>query len=171
MSSHETISERFKPPLPAKDAARLPKRERLELLKPILRQHQDEHPGTVGDRDPLRDSRWSWLYEALGETGHGRGLLDQARAEIKREDAHGHYRERACSTIRLIEDGWNRYEAEIDYWRGIRRSEDHYTHGHIKRFHTRRAAERWTARKIREYDRYILRLIREGVYDERSYEK
>ena len=162
-------------PMPADQVAKLPKRERLELVKPHLRDH-DAQPSRGIGREPdqlgweIRETpgskaRWNWIYRALRETLHG-GELGQARSETRCEDEHGHYWEPAWGAIRVVENGWLKHEAEVGYPRSIRRSEDRYTHGA-----ERRSAERWVARKKRRYERYVLRLIAEGVYDESGYER
>lgn len=173
-------SEKFEPPMPAKEAQRLPKRDLLTLVKPVLREH-DAQPsrGMGGSADEpgweIRESeyskqRWNWIYSALGEgAGSGGGLLNRARREIRCEKEHGHYWEPAWSTIRVVQDAWIRYEAEVNYPRPIRRSSEHSTREATRKFVFKARAKRWTARKERAYARYVQRLIREGVYDESEY--
>lgn len=62
-------------------------------------------------------------------------------------------------------------EAEVDYPRPIRHSESTYTRSEERQFSTRWGADRWIARKKRAYEKYVLRLIREGVYDSYGYER
>lgn len=171
----------FLGPMSAKDAAKLPKRERLEIVKPYLREHDAQPSRGLGGRpsDPgyeIRESsfsksRWNWIYEALRERGGSSGDLGQARREIQNEDEYGHYWSPAWGTVRVVQNGWWRYEAEINYPRAIRRGEDKYVRSNESVFHTRWAAERWLRRKKRRYARYVLRLIAEGVYDDYGYER
>lgn len=176
----ETVE--FVPPMPADEAKVLPKREQLELVKPILREHDAQPSRGIGGspNDPgweVRETkaskdRWNWIYRALDEGGqHSRGFLGQARREIEAEDSYGHYWEPAGVTVRLIDDGWNRWEVEVSHPRSIRLAEDRYDHGPERKFRTRLFADRWAARCARRYEKYIKRLLAEGLYDAYGYER
>lgn len=178
----EHVPRPFEKPMPTEQARRLPKRERLELCKRLLRDHNADQAEPFyresynlsydEKRTPFwrnYESRWNFLYAALG-SGRG-GDLGQARREIECEDEHGHYWEPAWTRLRLIEDGWHKWEAEANYPRPVRMGEDRYLRDEQRRFRSKRRAEKWLAGRVRWYARYIDRLLAEGLYDEYGYER
>jgi hypothetical protein len=168
--STPATEEQWDPPVSAKEAKKLSKRERLELVKPHLRAHyaspRDETGACV---ESWSRRRWSWIYDTLNERLDG-GDLAQARNEIYCEDRYGHYWAPASISIDVIQHAGWRYEAEAYYPRGIHESNGHHKKSDAKRFRFRWMARLWLRRRERSYERYVRRLLREGLYDDWRYE-
>jgi hypothetical protein len=115
----QNVPRPFTPPMPRTEAEKLKKREKLELCKPLYRDHQadqeepffrESHKTTYEERNtPFYENyekRWSYLYGIIDGGQYRTSYLGQLRAEVKREDEYGHYRERAWGSISVIEGGW-----------------------------------------------------------------
>lgn len=161
----------FTPPVSRDEAKKLSKRELLEVAKPVMRAHDNSGGGLMlHQREKIDQERWNWLWAVL-EVDRPSKLVGQARHEVECEDEHDHYWQPAYSSVTLIEDGWNKYLADVGFPRPFRLSDDRKRRSVQKKFRSRGAADRWVAKWEKRYEKWVLRLIEEGLYDDYTYER
>lgn len=155
------------------DVDKLSDRERVELGKPLVRRwyalSREERDAFKVDSSYNRE--WDAIYKLLkGGDRYGRDLLNQARNEIENENEHGHYWDLADHSLTIIDGG---YEVTVSYpySHPLRVGDDNYRGSESTRTRTKRAAERWAAKKERAYQRYIERVISAGKYDDSGYRR